>query len=118
MIRAPSPKTLAQCFENPREAKRILRMTRAELESLPAGAARVRECFNPPSTQDVRMHCLNAAGDFYGVESAHAPGEGWATYLNTGDTYAPTIIRWAGTYRVQSLGDFIETQERHGIKFE
>lgn len=34
-----------------------------------------------------------------------------------GETYAPTVIYWRGQYRVQSVGDFIETMQRQGVRF-
>ena len=65
----------------------------------------------------LRMHCLNACDPgLFGIEGIQA-GDEWATYLNTGDSYAPTIIFWRGNYRVQSLGDFIETMERQSVHF-
>ena len=53
-----------------------------------------------------------------GVEGVEEAKTGlYADYLNTGDTYAPTVIYWRGAYRVQSLGDFVEIQERQGYRF-
>ena len=56
MMRTPSIKTLSTVFDNPAEAKRILRMSRAQLLETSAGAARNAECYNPPKTYDLRMH--------------------------------------------------------------
>lgn len=107
----PSIKTLAQVFgDKAPEARRILKMPRAQLEALPAGAARVRECYNPPQTWDVRMHCL-AALDVPGLFGLEACGnrEGeYMDYLNTGESYAPTLVYWRGRYRVASFGDIVE----------
>ena len=115
MMRTPSTKTLAQCFDNPREAKAILQSSRAQLMGRLECAEHARQCFNPPKLYELRMLALNACGNFHGVEGAEtAAGGEWADYLNAGDTYAPTVIRWRGTYRVQSLGDFIE---RSRVKF-
>ena len=112
-MRTPSIKTLSAVFANPREAKRILTMTRAELLRLDAGRALDTECHHLPSTWALRMTCLNAIdAGLHGLESAETTEGEYATYLNTGDSYAPTVIYWRGRYRVQSIGDFIETQER------
>lgn len=114
----PSVATLAQVFDDPKQARRILEMTRAELEQTEAGAARVRQCLNRPDTWDIRMHVLSAndAG-LHGVEAISLHGGcDFAEYLNTGDTYAPTLIRYHGGYRVQSVGDFVETLERRGVR--
>lgn len=110
-MRLPSIKTLGIVFgDKARDARAILEMTRVELESLPAGAARVRECWNPPSTADVRMTCLDALGASYGVEGFELRDGAWCTYLNTGDTYSPTLLRVRGRYRVGCWGDVAERE--------
>ena len=112
--RLPSIKTLGAVFgDKAREARAILGMTRAQLEALPAGAARVRECFHPPKTYDLRMSCLDALGASYGVEGFETRHGAVCHYLNTGDAYAPTIVRFNGRYRVASWGDIAE---RHGAQ--
>lgn len=109
----PSIKTLRAVFgDRAKEARAILEMTRAELETLPAGAKRVAECYHPPKTWDVRMECLNAICDgAFGVESVQVRDE-WLTYLNTGDPYTPTLIYWRGRYRVACWGDIVERFDR------
>lgn len=108
-MRKPSVKTLRRCFDDPAAARRIFEMSRAELLETTAGAARDRECYNAPETWDIRMHALNAAGGFHGVESLQTEStDEYAEYLNAGDSYAPTVIYWRGKYRIQSVGDFVE----------
>lgn len=116
----PSVTTLAQVFDSPKRAREILEMKRAELEATEAGASRVRECYNPPGTEDVRMHVLNACdGGLHGVEAIRLhDGCDYADYLNTGDTYAPTLILYNGRYRVQSVGDFVEALQRRGVRVD
>lgn len=111
----PSVRTLAQCFDDPAEARRIFKMSRAELLATDAGAARNRECYHPPKTWDLRMHALNECGRFHGIESLASERQSngysadeYADYLNAGDPYLPTVIYWRGRYRVQCVGDFIE----------
>lgn len=89
-------------------AKAIFRMRRAELETLPAGEARIRECYNPPTTSDVRLHCLDALLGTFGVEDFQTRNGTWVEYLNTGETYSPTIVRMNGNYRIASWGDIAE----------
>lgn len=115
-MRYPSIKTLSAVFgDKAKQAREILEMTRGQLVAGPA-AARRKECYHSPSTMDLRMHALNALGETYGLE--HAEGNhGVVSFLNSGDTYNPTIIYWHGTYRVQSFGDFVETMERQSINF-
>lgn len=115
----PSIKTLEQAFpDNAREARAVLKMGRAQLEKHPAGAARVRECYHTPQNWDVRLHVLNDVGNFHGLESIEDNKGERVYYLNAGDMYAKTIIYWRCRYRVQTLGDFIETQERQGKRFK
>lgn len=105
----PSIKTLSLVFgDKAKEARRILEMTREELRNHPAGAKRINECYHHPKWYDVRLHVLDSLGETFGLESAEHRSGAYADYLNTGETYAPTIIYWQGRYRVQSLGNLIE----------
>jgi len=107
-IRLPSVRTLREVFgENARQARKVLEMSRSELVALPAGAERVRECYNPPDTHDVRMTCLNALADTHGVELFDTR-RGVCEYLNAGDTYAVTLVYFRGRYMVTSWGDIAE----------
>lgn len=111
-MRLPSVKTLSSVFgDKARDARAILEMNRAQLEALPAGAARARECYHPPATYDLRLTCLDALGESYGIEYFETPRGEAVHYLNAGDTYAPTLVRFRGTYRVASWGDLAE---KHG----
>ncbi len=109
-MRMPSIKTLSRVFEDPNRARAILTMGKAELSLQPAAVALIRESHHSPPWYMVRLTVLNSiAPGLHGVESIEtAAGGEWASYLNTGDTYADTLIYWRGVYRVRSLGDFIE----------
>lgn len=108
----PSIRTLRVVFgERAREARAILEMNRAQLEALPAGEARVRECYHPPATYDLRMTCLDALGETFGVESFQLRDGSFCDYLNSGDSYTPTLLRVHGSYRVACWGDIAE---KHG----
>lgn len=118
-MKTPSIKTLSAVFTDVKQAKKILQMTRNELLQTEAGKARDLECYNPPKTYDLRMTVLNAIEQgLHGVESVESNNGEYADYLNSGDSYKATLIYWKGTYRVQSLGDFIETMQRQGVKFK
>lgn len=113
-FRSPSIASIESIFSGKgKEAKAIFRMRRSELEILPAGDARIRECYHAPSTPDVRLHCLNAALETFGIEAFKTINGTLVEYLNTGDTYAPTIVRMNGHYRIASWGDIAET---HGAR--
>ena len=116
-MKTPSIKTLSAVFSDPVEAKRILTMLKGELSVHPVGEARIRECFNPPAWWDVRLTVLNSIEPgLHGIESCEtSAGNEWMSYLNTGGAYAPTLIYWRGNYRVQSVGDFIESTR---VKFK
>lgn len=120
MTRLPSIKTLRAVFaERAPEARRILEMTRAELEAHPVGAARVAECYHAPNTRDLRMTVLDSLDTgLHGAEGfvigRRNGTQATVWYLNTGDTYAPTLVFWAGRYRVESWGDRVEILERQG----
>ena len=104
----PSIKKLTQVFgDNAKQAKAVLLMTRKELEETPAGAARIAECYRPPQTWDLRMTVLNELAGTHGVE-AFETSAGWCEYLNAGDTYAATLVRFKGNYRVTCWGDIAE----------
>lgn len=91
----------------------------------PAGYASVVEwmgrCHNRPRRDELVMEALNEAMGGFGVEAVNGEWENgyWcdvvATYVNMGDSYAPTVIRCRdGVWRLTSVGDFVE---RFGRRF-
>lgn len=107
-MRSPSVKALTPLFgDNAKRAKQLLGMTRDELLATPVGLRRFDECYHAPSTQDLRMECLNALGDYHGVEVIETK-KGICLYLNAGDAYTPTLVRWDGAYRVKAWADIAE----------
>lgn len=107
--RSPSVQALREIFQDKAaEAKRVLRMNRTELCQYPAGDARVRECYNPPELSDIRLHVLNSLGEFSGVEAFETSRGELVEYLNSGDTYSATLVRFRGSYRVSTWGDIAE----------
>ena len=82
----------------------------------------VRQCFNKPSCQEMKMEALNEILEGYGVEAIEM--EGYyvnkyhfnivATYVNMGDTYICTILYDTENekYLLTSCGDFVEEWER------
>lgn len=114
----PSVKSLRLVFgDKAPEARRILEASRSWLEYLTACEIRIRECYHPPSTLDLRLTALDALAGTYGIEGAQSSDGQWLTWLNAGDTYTPTITHWAGRYRVESWGDRVEKLERRRITF-
>lgn len=123
-MRMPTIKSLSAIPDADHARMRaILKMNRRELSAIPECAARIAECYSAPCTWDLRMIALNSAARSHGVEFAQVSEtlgmreSDYAAYLNVGDSYVPTVIYWQGRYRVQSVGDFIETLERRGVHF-
>ena len=56
----------------------------------------------------------------YGIEAIRCPNRGLlAVYVNTGDTYSPTLLCniATGAWRITTWGDYVEAYERrHGRK--
>jgi hypothetical protein len=124
MIKKPSVKTLARAFgDKASEARKIIEMSQSEILAAGPGnhfdrarhIAKVSICCNDLSLQ---MSTLNALGGFHGTQYIQAKSGEYARYLNSGETYHATLIYWRGRYRVQSVGDFIETMERQNIHFK
>jgi hypothetical protein len=111
-IRLPSIKTLSAVFgDNAKTAREILELTKTagKLAEYPSVEHARKTAYSPHSRNRIKLLALDDLGQFYGVESIEtSKGDECADYLNTGDTYAETLILWRGTYRVQTLGDFIE----------
>ncbi len=108
----PSIKTLDRAFPGKGKVLRRLLESSAAVREHPAAVELARRCYNPPGMAYMRLTALNAEAGTCGIEAAYA--ENCASrpafeYLNTGDTYALTIIRWAdGRYQVASWGDIAE----------
>lgn len=107
-MRTPSIKTLSKVFENPKEAKRILQMSRSELLELVHVLQYANSAYNPRKTYDLRLFALNYIDNgLHGVESFQDRKGNYIDYLNTGDSYNDTLI-YDGKYKVVCLGDYIE----------
>ena len=64
---------------------------------------------------DRKMKAVDKALDNHGVEYIrNRHGDAIAAYSNSGETYAPTIVRdyATGNYRLTTLGDYVEAYER------
>ena len=109
----PSIKTLDRAFPGKGKILRTLLTSSAAVRAHPAAQALEAQCYNPPGLAYLRMTALDAAAGTYGIEAVWREGESDGApafeYLNTGDTYAPTIVRRAGgRYQVASWGDIVE----------
>ncbi len=65
-------------------------------------------CRIAPRYSERVLHCLNEALEMHGVEVITRDGNVVARYLNSGDTYAPTLMRINGRFQIASVGDYAE----------
>jgi hypothetical protein len=85
----------------------------------PATARWAGSCYHQPRRSEIKMAALDELLGGCGVEAISDErfyvdryhGSIVATYVNTGDTYSPTILRdnLTGKYRLTSWGDFYES---------
>lgn len=78
-------------------------------------------CYNCPSRSEIKMAALDELLKTHGVEAIQHEQfyiDSYhrnivATYLNTGETYATTIVRdnFRDSFRLMSYGDFVENLE-------
>ena len=122
---APSIKTLrAHWDEETAAALRGVLTGQIDPETFDPVERWIRECFNPPSETELKLAACDAILGTYGtepirVEGAHVDNYHFdivATYCNTGDSYAATILYDSerDEFYVTSYGDWIETAERTG----
>lgn len=114
-MRLPSVKTLTTVFEDEaKQARTILETENTTTISSPSVDYARKTAYNRHKKSFIKLLALSDLGGFYGVEHIQV-GQEYADYLNTGDTYIPTLIYWRGGYRVQSIGDFTESMEKQGL---
>lgn len=110
--RTPSISALDTAFPGKGVALKRLLTSSAAVREHPAAVALVAQCYHAPTLSHMRLTALNAEAETYGIEAAYKRASDTSPafeYLNTGDTYAPTIVRFAsGAYAVKSWGDIVE----------
>ena len=113
----PSIKTLDRAFPGKGKALRLLLDSASAVRLHPAAIARDSAAYNPHTIGTLRLEALNAVAETYGVEYCNRADNpmdrmDWHPtfeYLNTGDSYTPTIIRFAnGRYIVADVGSIVE----------
>ena len=114
---------LIKLFQDEEKAKAALRIIETDSISVImehyAARNRARQCYNPPSYNDLKMHVLNAMLEGYGVEGFQiADGyteKCYCSYVNLGDTYAYTILCVGGDFEVGCWGDVAEMYNYNAI---
>jgi len=77
----------------------------------------IADCWNKPRRIELILSALNELLECHGVEafnSRESRMHACAEYLNTGDTYSPTILFFheTQTFRLTTWGDFFERNEK------
>lgn len=118
---APSKKALIDVLNiTPEQADTVRGLIRGEIrtrdaERFPRSNAHFARCHHEPRRLDRILACLDECLGTHGVEilgdvRTYGPP---AEYLNTGDTYSPTILfdRIADNFKLTSWGDWFERNE-------
>lgn len=111
-MKAPSAKRLREYLGLSDEQARLVRaLIRREVKTrdatlFPEANKHFAACYNPLPYTDRLMECLDEVVGSYGVEGL----DDGSLYLNTGDTYSPTLLYSAktGTIRLTTWGDYVE----------
>jgi len=114
---------LARTAHDPNAAETVAGILNGDIdpETVEATAEWVRRCYHRPREQDLILPAVTALLDLHGVEAIRVEGE-WldnyhgdivASYCNTGDTYAETVLldHETGEFVLTSWGDFLENWE-------
>ena len=105
----PSVKRLEAAFPGKGKELRTLLERENTVRLNSAAIEYNRRCYNAPSLSALRMVALDDAAETHGVEAFQDKRGGWIDYLNVGDCYIDTIVRFPdGRYRVACVGDVIE----------
>jgi hypothetical protein len=103
------------------ESLRLRRLLQGQLDPLEFESVErwVRQCYNMPSRAELIMEAANEVLDGFGVEALWPRGETAgscvppvATYVNQGDPYTLTLIRFeeTGHFALASWGDVVESR--------
>jgi hypothetical protein len=119
--KAPSAKALISSLNiSPEQAATVRGLIRGEIrtkdaERFPKSNAYFAKCYHEPHRLTRILECLNECLETFGVECigevrTYGPP---AEYLNTGDTYAATLVfdHIAGNFKLTSWGDWLEKNE-------
>lgn len=118
----PSVKTLKQITSYPRELRELLEVTSMNALQVmlndpdrpvkfPKTQAWVSQCYHYPTPHALKMQMADELCDTCGVEyipEGHNSKSPAIEYLNSGDTYATTLLYVRGNYRVGCWGDIVE----------
>lgn len=108
----PSLATIKRAFPETAHMIRKILTSEAAVRDNAAAIALERQSYNPQSLMRLRLEALNAVMTGYGVEyipHGHNAKSPAFYYINMGDTYNTTIVRFSdGRYRITTWGDIVE----------
>lgn len=119
----PSAAAIAAAMSLPLETAKTLRgLAKGEIRvtgnpDFPKTNAWISSCYHEPRRIERILSAMDEAAGTFGVEafnSRKSRMHAIAEYLNTGDTYSPTMLfrHDTGTFRLTSWGDFFEANEK------
>jgi len=104
--------------ERAKELRQVLEITvRVDLEELlnsgkyPATKSWYGSCYHPMPMYLAKLSIASEITECHGVESVPEGSNAKSPafdYVNTGDSYAATLVRIRGNYRISSWGDIVE----------
>lgn len=105
----PSKRTLETAFPGKGAILRALLESPEAVNNHPAVVEWVNQCHSLPRMAEKRMVAINAELEGFGVEYARGNKSPSFNYVNMGDVYTTTIVRFQnGRYRVSDMGAIIE----------
>lgn len=88
-------------------------------DAFPNTRAWIKSCHNWPTNREIAMAAANEGLEGHGVEVGGWDGT-WPIfeYINMGDTYTATLVKYNNAFYVESVGDRVEKLERRGVRIE
>jgi hypothetical protein len=121
LVRNASIKKIASFLNvSQEEAQAIKAVVTGKIDprAFPKVAAWVNKCYNMPSRGELKMAAIDEIMKGLGTEAIFGSNDPYwpnISYVNTGDTYSPTVVRTDGKYYLSTWGDEFERLERKGI---
>lgn len=117
-MNVPSAKRISKVMRVPMANARLAwklmkgRISPESIEHFPRTYKWAMQCYNYPKHSEMVMEALNEVLEGFGVgvvgDFNDYPPKIEFEYINTGETYAPTIVKIKGKYILTSCGDMIE----------
>ena len=119
-VRCPSVATFVRRLgTTEEEAKTVRAILKGDKhpEDFPQTAEWVRQCYHRPRPLELKLSAANEVLGLHGVEMVelHVRKDEsmFAYYLNSGDTYSPTLAYVNGVWSITTLGDLVEKHDRY-----